>query len=217
VAFTWEPLKIVTVSSYSELKDAVNTLTDAKLAPRFNWLSSIPVKGTLIKASIYTEVQDAVDYADDKNVCLSDKAAHHVTYNTSEFSSNDGNEDTTQDVSNFDTDHVTHDASYNATLHNTVDAADDGSHNATQDVGYDATLYTNVHNDRHATYNTARDIGYDGALYTQVDSSQNASIYGTADSNYKSGMDISYYHTKYGTVRNSNYHSDDQDNYGNAN
>ena len=192
MGFSWEPLSTVKASSVVEMKNAVNTLTDLKTAPRFNWQQSTPVVGDMITAARYQDLQAAADYADNRNVCLSDKAAHYDTYKTSEYSVNDAAKDVNQDVTNNVTIYTAHDIGYDTTKYAQVDDDQNVTYNTAKDIGYDATKYAAVDSDQNVSYHATADAGYDAALYTNNDASQ--------DSTNNANRDITYYGTKYGTI-----------------
>ena len=192
MGFSWEPLDTVKASSVVEMKNAVNTLTDLKTAPRFNWQHSTPAAGDIITAGRYQELQSAADYADNRNVCLSDKAAYYTTYDTSEYSSNDGAEDSNQDVTNNVTIYTAYDIGYDAAKYDQVDNDQHATYNTARDIGYDAAKYVQVDNDQNVTYNATQDVGYDGALYTSNDANK--------DGSYNANRDITNYATKDITV-----------------
>lgn len=221
MSFTWEPLDKVTASSYSEMKNAVNSLTDSKLAPRFNWQESEPTAGMLIEAARYSELQSASDYADDKNVCNSDNAANYTTKDVTQNSVDDSTQDVTQDAVDYNTDYSNQDNGYDATLHSTVDSSNYTSEFATEDTGYDATLYSTVDSSKDDTYHATADNGYDADLHTAVDSDQHnsydtaqdigydATFYEAVDNDqhgtYNANVDLGYDATEYITVDNDQH------------
>ena len=193
MGFTWEALDTVKASSVVEMKDAVNTLTDLKTAPRFNWQQPTPVAGDMITAARYQELQAATDYADSRNVCLSDKAAYYTTYNVTENSIDDAAKDVNQDVTNNVTIYTAKDFGYDATKYAQVDDDQNVTYDAAQDLGYDAAKYDAVDNDQNVTYNATKDVGYDSSL----DANYKSALYTTYKADNRVGVDATQYYTRY--------------------
>ncbi len=234
MAFVWEPLLSATASSYSEMRDAVNSITDAKNASRFNWQSLIPAKKMMVKASRYDELQDATDYADDVNFCNSDHANYYITkdeiQNTVDDSTEDVNQDGTDyttvysnqdngydgtlyatiDTDKYDSQHTTQDVGHDSTLHSTVDAIEDISFYETADNGYDAALHTQVDDNQHATYDGTKDIDHDSSRYVTVDNDEHGTYNTTQDAGYDGTLNTtvdSDQHGTYNTAEDLGYDS----------
>ena len=203
MGFVWEPMNSVTISAYVEMRDAVNSLTDGKEASRYSWQESIPVSGERITASRYSELQDATDYADDKNVCNSDKSAHYDTYDTNENSSDNSTEDVNEDETNRTTVYTDQDSGYDSSLDGTYNGTKDDTVYTDQDSGYDSGLDSNYDSGDNYSVYSDQDSGYDSGLDSGYDSGENETVYSGYDAGYDSSYDYGYDSTLNGTIHST--------------
>ena len=145
MGFIWSGLDEIAAQTTVEMRDAVDNLTDTKQAPRFNWQQDIPMPDDAIELADFTEIQAAADYAQDRNVCLSDKATFYTSYHVTENSIDNAAKDVTQDVAKNITIKTAHDVGYDANLNSSYY----GSKLVTYKTAYFTTYYSTQDNSRY--------------------------------------------------------------------
>jgi hypothetical protein len=158
MSFTWTSITSLETKAIAghmnEVQTNINTLTDGLGVSRYTW-AQLPVTSLIsqIRAPQITELQQAVNYADSQNICVT----KNVTQDIGILASNDVSVDSVRDTGV--------DNSQNATVY------------SGRDITYDSGVDITVDNPRYSTNYPGRDV----AVYSTQCSPADASQWSAAD------------------------------------